>query len=185
MRVMWFFLIFFSAFSPAGELKTYEYTLGSEEYFVIENVKEGSIPEVLESAVSTISIEESEEEDYLERKRKRAADLKSEEYLILDLVRGDRYFELKEFLGRRGALEKLNAKLTVVDTFKYPLHQAILNKSYRVLFVLLNYEGLKIDLVEDSGRTTMELMELGGYSKESLGREVIQKYLNKQKGANI
>lgn len=165
----------------ANSVNIYEYQEQNKKYLVIE--KASKEKEVVEDKVPFMYTEK-EQKDI--SKLQMNVNKKSKNILIqenlYEIIKNDDISAFNNFITEKENISIINQELEIVKGFKYPFHQALINKSFNILIKMLSLSKISVELVEKSGTSTMDILKMYDFEDHRLGKEVIKKYILKTKG---
>ncbi len=160
--------------------------------FSIAGAQEVEVNQYIENNNKYVEFKKNNKISKIQNKKKKENKTKLEKKIIKEnktseenlvrIIEQDNEKEFKKYLLQKNAVEVLNMKLESKSVFKYPLHQAMINRSYSIMLEMVLNKDIKIDLIEESGTTTMDILKMYDYENYKLGREFIKEYSKRIKG---
>jgi len=166
--------------TSANVVNVYEYIKDDREFIVIEK-KDASVTK--EKDVSFINIKKDEQQmvRLYENVKKHDKKLVIQENLY-EIIKNDDLNAFNEFIKEEECFSIINKEFEGVKGFKYPFHQALINKSFNILLKMLSLSEIRIELVEKSGTSTIDILKMYDFEDYNLGKEVVKQYIKKTKG---
>lgn len=167
-----FLIITLFATAQAQEIQSHEYLEKSDRYIEFKKTKD-----IL-----------NQKEKYNKSKLKNTKKINKQEIKnkiteedLINIIESDNIKYFEEYVIKKENVLKLNKKLRNKNVFRYPFHQAIINKSYKIMIKMLSIKDIEVSLVEDSGTTTMDILKMYDLENYEKGREFLKSYFKRIK----
>lgn len=174
IKMLWTFIfILINAEASVDQAKYY--IQGNSKYIVFDNKLE------VQNNERVMNVKKIKTNETSFNKLEETKGVFKEEERLLRIIINDDVKSMSGYLLEEGSLNRINSELRSKTVFKYSFHQAIINKSYKVLLILLKTKGVQYKLVEKSGTSTMDILKMFDLENSEAGKEFMKEYYEKIK----